>query len=241
MNEIGIEIDNNINQEITRTIKQEQQSFLQTTLGKVVNSAIDIGLKTILPDLIENQIIDIKNTILENGFSAGIKEVIDSSIDTGKSLIGIATGEFENIAQIEMAVKKGGILDQISGLLDYSINFANKRNLIDNNISSVIKKGKNTIISSISNKIEETLTNQIKAVEKVEKNCEKWKESYGNKDFFEMEKSYKLIKNSLSKIIPLENIIKEARSIENMHELIKNNEMNFDLSSETMQLAQKLI
>lgn len=241
MNEIGIEIDNNINQEITRTIKQEQQSFLQTTLGKIVNSAIDIGLKTILPDLIENQIIDIKNTILENGFSAGIKEVIDSSIDTGKSLIGIATGEFENIAQIEMAVKKGGILDQISGLLDYSINFANKRNLIDNNISSVIKKGKNTIISSISNKIEETLTNQIKAVEKVEKNCEKWKESYGNKDFFEMEKSYKLIKNSLSKIIPLENIIKEARAIENMHELIKNNEMNFDLSSETMQLAQKLI
>lgn len=241
MNEMGIEIDNNINQEITRTIKQEQQSFLQTTLGKIVNSAIDIGLKTILPDLIENQIIDIKNTILENGFSAGIKEVIDSSIDTGKSLIGIATGEFENIAQIEMAVKKGGILDQISGLLDYSINFANKRNLIDNNISSVIKKGKNTIISSISNKIEETLTNQIKAVEKVEKNCEKWKESYGNKDFFEMEKSYKLIKNSLSKIIPLENIIKEARAIENMHELIKNNEMNFDLSSETMQLAQKLI
>lgn len=241
MNEIEIELNNNINQDITKNIKQEQQTFLQTALGKVINSAIDIGLKSVLPDLIENQIIDIKNAILENGFSAGIKEVIDSSIDTGKSLIGIATGEFENISQIEMAVKKGGILDQISELLDYSINFANKKDIIDNNISSIIKKSKNTIISSISNKIEETLTNQIKAVEKIEKSCKKWKDAYGNKDFSEMEKSYKLIENSLTKIVPLESIIKEARSIENMHELIKNNELNFNLSEETMQLAQKLI
>ena len=98
-------------------------------------------------------------------------------------------------------------------------------NVIDNNISYIIKKSKNTIISSISNKIEETLTNQIKAVEKIEKNCNNWKEAYGNKDFLEMEKAYKNIQNSISKIIPLENIINDARTIENLHELIKNNDI----------------
>ena len=69
----------NIN-EISNTkenIKEIQQSFLESNLGKCINSAIDIGLKAALPDFIEDQIIDIKNTILENGFSEGLKLIVE--------------------------------------------------------------------------------------------------------------------------------------------------------------------
>ena len=34
-------------------IIDEQKSFLNTTLGKVINAGIDIGLKYLLPDFLE--------------------------------------------------------------------------------------------------------------------------------------------------------------------------------------------
>ena len=59
-------LENEIKNDIKNDIKIEnnQDKFLDTFLGKTINGAIDIGLKTILPDLIENQIIDIKNALL---------------------------------------------------------------------------------------------------------------------------------------------------------------------------------
>lgn len=242
--DVNEEINNSINNEVSNSLSDKileaQKTFLESDIGKAVNSAIDIGLKAALPDLVENQIIDIKNTILEQGFSEGIKEVINSGIDFGKSALGIVTGNFENISQIQLAVKNGGILDGVSDLLDYAINLAKKKNLIDSSISSLIKKGKNSIISSISNNIEESLTNQLKAVEKLEKYCENWNEAYGNKDFSGMEKAYKNMENYLNKTVPLEKTINEARKIENLHNLIKNNGQNFDISEEEIKLSEKL-
>lgn len=240
MENIGIEIKNNL-EKIDNKIIENQNEFLESYIGKAINSAIDIGLKAALPDLIENQIIDIKNTILEQGFSEGFKNVIDKSLEFGKSTLGIVTGEFENISQIQLAIKKGGILDNVSKLLDLSINLAKSKNLITSDIANLIKKGKNSIISSISDKIEESLTNQLKAVEKIEKYCENWNVSYGNQDFSEMEKAYKNIKINLEKIVPLENIINSARKIENIHNLIKNNGKNFNITEEEILLAQRLV
>ena len=239
MENIGIEIKNNL-EKIDNKIIENQNEFLESYIGKAINSAIDIGLKAALPDLIENQIIDIKNTILEQGFSEGFKNVIDKSLEFGKSTLGIVTGEFENISQIQLAIKKGGILDNVSKLLDLSINLAKSKNLITSDIANLVKKGKNSIISSISDKIEESLTNQLKAVEKIEKYCENWNVSYGNQDFSEMEKAYKNIKINLEKIVPLENIINSARKIENIHNLIKNNGNNFNITEEIL-LAQRLV
>ena len=241
-----LEIDNDINnkKEITKNIESKlyetQQTFLQTTLGKAINSAVDIGLKAVLPDIIEDEIIDIKDCVIENGFKAGVEEVIKSGIDFGKSVSGIITGNFEIVEQIQMAVRNGGILDKTSELLDNIINIIKQKDLINNTTASLIKQGKNTIISSISNKIEETLTNQIKAVEKIEKYTKNWNIAYGIQDFDKMESAYKNIKNNLEKVVPLEKIISNARTIENIHNLIKNNGKNFNLSEEKIALAKRL-
>lgn len=231
---------NEINQNIENKIYEAQQSFLQTSLGKAVNAAIDIGLKAVLPDLIEDEIIDIKDCILENGFKAGVEEIIKSGIDFGKSVSGIITGNFETIEQIQMAVKNGGILDKTSELFDNVISLAREKELINKTTASLIKEGKNSIISSISNKIEETLTNQIKAVEKIEKYTKNWNTAYGIQDFDKMENAYKNIKNNLEKVVPLERIINNARTIENVHNLIKNNGKKFNLSDEEISLAKRL-
>lgn len=139
-----------------------------------------------------------------------------------------------------MAVKKGGILDKISELLDYGINIANNKKLIDKSISNLLKNGKNTIINSISNNIEETLTKQIKAIEKLDKYCENWNIAYGVQDIKEMEKAYKNIKNNLNKVIPLESIIKKARTIENIQNLIKNGGNKKEINNLELELAKKI-
>lgn len=239
-----LEVDNNLNNtnEVGRNlgtkIYEKQREFLQTSLGKAVNAAIDIGIKSILPDLIEDEVIDIKDCILENGFKSGMEEILKSGIDFGKSVSGIVTGNFESVEQIQLAVKSGGILDKTSELLDNIINIVKEKDLINNSTANLIKQGKNSIISSISNKIEETLTNQIKAVDKIEKFTKSWNTAYGIQDFEKMETAYKNIKNNLDKIIPLENIINNARTIENIHNLIKNNGNNFNLTKEEIQLAK---
>ena len=230
----------NINNTVENEIFVNQKSFLETNLGKAINTAIDIGLKAILPNMIENEIINIKDTILEQGFSDGIKEILNNGIDFGKSMTGIVTGNFENISQVQMAIKKGGVLDKISDLLDYSIKIANKKNLIDNKTAILIQNGKNTIISTISDKIEESLENQVNSIEKLQSYCEKWSKSYEKQDIKSMNNAYKNIEKYLEKTLPIENIIKEARKIKNLHNLFKNNGNRFDITIEQKILAEKL-
>lgn len=238
--ENGLELNNEIENNYSVSLYEKQKNFLESDLGKTINSALDIGLKAALPNLIEDQVIDIKNTILEQGFKEGLKEVINSGIEMGKSITGVITGNFENISQVQLAVKNGGVLDSISKLLDMSINLAKSNNLINSNVSKILKQSKNTIISSISDKIESTLTNQLKSVEKLENYCENWKNNYESQNFSGMEKAYKNIESYLNKVMPLEKTINEARKIENIHNLIKNNGKNFNISNEEIELAQKL-
>ena len=55
-----------------------------------------------------------------------------------------------------------------------------------------------------------------------------------------MEKEYNKIRKQTKNIIPIENTIKTTRYIENLHNLIKNNGKNFDVSDEEIELAKKL-
>ena len=87
--------------------EKEQRNFLETTLGKVVNVGLNTGIRVLMPDLIEDQIINVKDALLKSGFKAGVKEAVDSAVDLGKSVIGLTNGDFENINQAYNAIKKG--------------------------------------------------------------------------------------------------------------------------------------
>lgn len=230
----NIKIQNNLNKNIG------QENFINTTLGKIINSGIDIGLRALLPDVIENTIIDIKNNLLKYGLKDGINKTITETILKGKNAIGIITGNFDNISQIQTAIKKGGTIDQISYVLDFAVNQTQKAGLIDDKISNIIKNGKNVILNNIENNIENNLEEQINSIDKLEKSINSWKEFYNKKDFNQMEKEYTKMEKLLKNIIPFEKTINEAKNIENLHNLIKNNGKNFNLTDEEIELAQKL-
>ena len=229
-----------IENEINNNIKIEKNNFLNNIIGKTINNAIDVGLKTILPDLIENQLIDVKNALLENGLKSGIETAVESAINFGKSAIGIFTGNFENITQVKIAVADGGIIDSVSGILDKVINKTYEKGFIDRNIGTLLKNGKNVLLDNISKNIKNELEEQTKTLEKLERYVNNWKEYYNNKDFDGMTKEYNKIKKQKDNIIPIENIIKETRKVEVLHNLIKNNGQNFEITNLEKELAEKL-
>ncbi len=240
MNLLTNNLENNLNKENEIIKTEDQTKFIETTLGRTINFGLDIGLRALLPDYIEQQVIDIKNTLMQEGFSNGIKKVVSSAIDFGKSAIGIVTGNFENISQVQTAIKNGGIIDSVSGIVDSVLNRVNKTGKLPYNITNTIRKGKNIILNSITNKIEEEFTNQLDAAEKLQKYENNWKQYFNNKDFIGMQREYEKIREKLKILIPMENTLKQARTIENLHTLIKNNGQDFNLSKEELELVNLL-
>ena len=221
--------------------ENEQKEFLETTLGKTINTAVDIGIRAILPDFVDEQVINIKDNLLNYGLKDGITKTIDDAIDLGKSAIGIFTGNFENVSQMQSAIEAGGLIDGISSLLDIVVNKVNEKGIINYNIANTIKQGKNVILNSIENNIEEKFKEQNIEVKNIEKYMNNWKENFNNKNFEGMEQEYRKIEKILDNLVPIEKTINQARTIENLHNLIKNNGQDFNLNQEQLALAEKLI
>ena len=241
LNQKNIENNKNVDLLVEQEVTVENQNtFLQTTLGKTINTAIDVGLRGILPDVIEEQIIEIKEVLLKNGLKEGINTAIKSAIDLGKSALGIITGKFENLSQAHTAVKKGGIIDGISEVIDNVLESSAKNELISKTTGKLIKKGKNAILDTISSNIEEKFMQEINSLEKVSKYISNWKNYYNVKNLEGMEKEYKKLKNQMNTIMALESTISEAKKIENIHNLLKNKGVNYELSEEEKELISVL-
>lgn len=236
-NNINLQNDNNLG----NVTYEKQKSFLETSLGQVINGGIDLGLRAVLPDIIEDEIIEIKDSIITDGFSAGVKTAIDNVVDMGKSVLGIFTGKFDNMSQVKNVIKSGGLIDSVSDVLDWGIKKSKQNGLINNTTASLIQKGKNTILNTVNNSIENNLTSQMESIEKIDKYISNWNGYYQNQDFNNMEKQYKKIEKELNNVLPLEDVITKARKLENLHELIKNKGGDFNLSKEELELANKLI
>ena len=180
-------------------IEKEQKSFLESGIGKVINTAMDMGIRFLLPDFIENEVIEIKDTLVQEGFQEGIDKTIENAVDLGKSAIGIVTGEFENISQVQAAVEKGGIIETLSNVIDTVLDKCSQNNLLSPNIVNVIKQGKNIILDNVSSNIENMMTEQIKSVETIQTLSNNWRSYYMQKNFDGMEKEIQKLEKEMKK------------------------------------------
>ena len=237
-----MEIENKLNNQndLNNSIEKEQKNFLETTLGKIINTGLDIGIRALLPDFIDEQVINLKDNLFEYGFKDGITKTIDEAIELGKSTIGIFTGNFENIEQMQSVIQTGGLIDGISNLIDTVISKVSQKGIINSNIANILNQGKNIILNNVESNIEKVFAEQITTSTNLEKYINNWKSDFENKDFNSMEKEYKKIEKELNKLAPIEETINKAKTIENLHNLIKNNGQNFNLTKEQLELAEKL-
>ena len=235
-NNLDVSLNNNLN----NSLEIKQTSFLQGTLGKAINNGVNIGLRYLLPNWAEDKVIELKDNLLNFGLKEGISKTIQSVIETGKSAIGIVTGNFENVNQINEAVKNGGIIDTFSEVFDQVLKNLYSSGKINSTTYNLIQNGKNSILNNVEKNIESNLTNQINSSKKLESYINKWKDYFNKKDFSRMEKEYNKIKSELRNLVPIENTINNARNVELLHNLIKNNGQNFNLTQEEIELASRL-
>ena len=238
--EISKELTNNIENSNNVEVQEQQISFLQSNTWNVINKGLDIAIKALLPNFIDDQVIEVKDAIIENGFKSGVKQAVDSAVDIGKSAMGIVTGKFETVSQAHEAVKKGGIIDSVSSVLSQSVNKAVEKNKISKSTGRTLIQGKNAILNSIETNIENNYTYQLNSIEKLDKYTKNWQECYKNQDFKGMEKEYKKIEKILPTVLPIENTLKNVRNLENIHLLVKNTGENFALTDEQLGLAKEL-
>lgn len=218
----------------------EQNNFIKSTLGNTINSAIDLGLKIILPDFIENEIIEVKDSILNNGLKEGIKSAINTFCEFGKSISNLITGNYKNVSQINEAIGKDGLINEISKSLKEAVEKIEEKGIIDKKTAKKIKKGEEKIKETISENIEDKFKEQLEKEKKIEKGIEKWEKYYKEENFKGMEREYKKIKKELEEFIPFEETREKAEKIENINNLIKSKNGKFELSDTEKELIKKL-
>ncbi len=225
--------------EFNEKLVDAQRRFMETNIGKILNNALDATLKIALPDVAEDVVIGAKDALLENGLIDGAKQIWNNIKEYGKSALGLATGNFESVEQVQMVAGSGGILDGISSLFDMALDKSVDSGKITKSARQKIKSSKNSILKNIKSEVTEELDNQIKYVEKIEEYSGKWKECYENQDLKGMKNANKNIQKYLEKTLPLENVLKEARKIEIMQNLVENTG-SFEITEEERELAEAL-
>lgn len=237
-----IKLGNNLEKNNMENIEKSQNKFLESVLGKTINTGVDIALRALLPNVIEDQVINMKNILIKEGLKEAIKSGVNSAINLGKSAVGVVTGKFEDVSQAFSAVKKGGIIDTASKAVDNVVKSANKNGLINDKTAKIIKSGKKVIKESVSSSIESTYLSQIDGIEKIGKYINNWNNYLGQKDLKGMNREMRKINEKLEEVLPLENTLKEVEVIKNIHELIKNKGGKIEnLTEEEIELAKKLI
>ena len=231
INELGNKLNNNL--------ENLQNNFLKTNIGQLANTAVDFGLKVLLPDFVENDVIEVKDAFITGGIEDALNKTLENAIELGKKALGINNSDFKSIVQAKDALKEGNYLEGISNTLNFVLEKLEKSNLISSNVSSLIKNGKDIILNNIDSNVENEFEQEIKALGKIEKYIANWEKFYSNKNIDGMNNELNKIEKQMKKILPIENIIKNVNKIENINNLINNSE-NFDFNNVYLELANQI-
>ena len=236
METINIEnVNNELSIENKDDILSKQNNALSEILNNVINWSIDAGLKYILPDSIENDVIKIKNDLLNGNAAQKIIDTIGSVINLGKEKLNNEKKEIINTEDIKKVLQNPDTIKLISDTVETILN--NR----DINIQNKERSNKKIIKKNVENNLNNQLESQINSINKIENYKNEWYKNYENKDFEKINKVYKNIKKELKNIVPIEKLIKETRKIENLNQLIKSKGGDFNITKEELELANKLV
>lgn len=218
----------------------KQNSFLKSTLGSTVSAAIDLGIKIVLPDFIEDEVIEVKDAIFNNGLKEGVTKAINSFCEVGKNISNLITGNYKSVSEIEDAIDKDGLIDEISETVINTIEKIEEKGIIDKKTAKKIKESEEKIKDTISSNIEDKFEEQLEKEKNIEKNMEKWEKYYKEENFKGMERELKKIKKELEEFVPFEDTLEKTEKIENINNLIRSKEGKFDLSETEKELIKRL-
>ena len=236
--------EKNLNNQLTNDMKnneisKNQNDFIGNMFKNAINFGVDLGLKSLLPDLIEDQVIDIKNSILKGGFKEGVNTLVKKVNEFKNSITGIFTGNFNNIEEIHTVTKQGGIIKTVSKGLSKGIDAGVKSGAIPKSIGGILKAGKTTMLNEFSNSLESQMRKEIQKFDILNDLNKKWYDALDQRDFDKMTKYTEKISVLSKDLVKFSNIIEETKKIEELHNFIKENN-SFDFMVGTDGALMKL-
>ena len=203
--------------ELTQNLPKE----VKINLPKVTNNALNFGLKAILPDFIEEDIIQIKDSFINEGFEKGLEEAKEKAEEVWKSVKGVFTGEFDTVGEIQKLIQKNGMLDTASDLVDKITKLLLSKKIINKTTYNLIKTGKKEIINALEGELNNYYKVDNYDFEGLSEQIEKWQKNYNDSDYESMEKTAKTILNILDKVDQIEAVITKARNIQKVQKYIQ--------------------
>lgn len=214
---------------LEESLNLNENKFYQMTSNTVetaynmTNKIFDGIIRGILPDSIEDNVINIKDALELNKLSQKVATVTET--------IFYKKGNFNDIINsLEIEKRTETIIKNVNELF----------NLKGTDISK-IENSKDKINDKLKKELTDAVNKYVKSLNKNQEYMETWKHHYENKDIKNMEKEYKKIEKNMEKLLPIEKEINKIRKIENITTLIKEKGGDFNLTKEELELVNKLI
>lgn len=234
-NNIEKESNLNINNEIKNKFINEKS---KTFFNKVANSAVDLGIRMVCPDLLEDVVISLKNNIIENGFKDGFKNVKNEM----KDIYNVIFKGKRNLnfgKEINMLINSNGILTGFSKMLTNGINISVKKGLVSKNIGQIIKKGKTTVINTFKDQLYNSATKEIEKLDNLQNYVNNWKKALDTNDIKRLEKEYKNIENITSYNKEYEKLFSEIEKIKKIQNYFREKDYK-NFSKENIEILKKI-
>ncbi|MCL2355151.1 MAG: hypothetical protein FWC68_04710, partial [Oscillospiraceae bacterium] len=235
MNSGILEMTNTLSQSVgignSLALSREQNRFFDTTIGRAINRGIDLGIRAIFPDFLEDKVIEVKDALINEGLSSAIGTAIDQALELGRrALSEFLTRGFRNISDARDSLERGNLIGNVSKELDYVIERTEKNHATRLNIGNNLSAGRTMLLEMIRRDVDTCMNEQIELTDAINSHIEKWNFAFQKEDFSGMEDEFTQVQEKTIAVMPTENMLKDVRRLENLHNFIKNNGKNFNIS-----------
>lgn len=213
--------------ELNQEINNSQTNFLNNILEKALNFGVNMGIKAITPDFVEDQVIEIKDNIIENGFEKTVSSLVNQVQDFGKNVMGLFNGNFNNSKELEQATKNVELYNMVEQLVNKGIDRAIKSKKINKDLGNFLKDTNSVIVENFSKDLNKSILKENKNFEKLDQYNKDWENAWLDRDIEKMEKALENINKMLEKLTKYKDPIIKADRLNELHNhIVKSG--NFD-------------
>lgn len=211
-----------------------QSKNITTGIGEAFSNAVKKGIDNFtFPD-------DIKEKVKEGFEKIDLGEIggkaAEIALKTGLNKLGIKSTTFNNVKDIIEAVREGDLKKGLSSGLNLAIDLIK----IPNTTKSILKNGKEFILDkTFEDELKSLMKKQQNTISRINQKCLQMEEAFNNNDSKTLEKVYKTLKQDVSKVMPIKDVIEKGNSMINRYELYINKDGK-SLTEAELELCRKL-
>ena len=105
--------------------------FLRQLFGQMVNRGLDIGIRVVFPDFLENSIIEVKDAFIQEGLGSAVRTAIDQTMELGRQALDFVRRGFSSTPDAISVLDRGDVTGNISKTIDEAITKMGNNNEIN--------------------------------------------------------------------------------------------------------------